>query len=393
MTIILIYSLLLFSYIIFIYALLISKKEKKYEDYNKKFTVIIPCYNEEYEYLIKTIQSVQDAKGDKQMILVDNNSDKPETLKAIKKIRKKFPDFLILHEKRQGKRFAHSKGLEYAKGEVVVFIDSDTIVDKDAFIEIVKPFSDENIGAVAGQVKLANRDKNLLTKSIAAMFWTSSNIFRKASSSAGYMQVIAGCLSAYRKDLLLKLEHDYLNQKFLGRPCAISDDRFLTQRIQARFGKKIEYIESAICWTFMPETYIKFWKTIERWRRGVLRETFLIWKEPKRNAKLMFFDMQFNFIVITIAVFLRIALIYTIITNVLTFNFIGLFIHFIIIASMYSAYMIIYNPREFPYKITYSLMYEFFFIFTYFHAWLNIRNQGKWSTRAAHVESTPNSED
>jgi cellulose synthase/poly-beta-1,6-N-acetylglucosamine synthase-like glycosyltransferase len=366
--------------------MLLSKEEKNYPEYDVKFSVIIPCYNEDSKYLMETIKSVYDAKGKKEMILVDNNSDKPETLRAIEEIKKQYPEFLILHEKRQGKRFAHSKGLEYAKTDIIVFIDSDTIVDKNAFVEIIKPFRDDNIGAVAGQVKIANRDKNLLTRCISAMFWTSSNIFRKASSSAGYMQVIAGCLSAYRRDLLMKLEEDYLKQTFLGRPCSISDDRYLTQRIQTRFRKKIEYQESAICWTFMPETYIKFWKTIERWRRGVLRETFLIWKEPVKNAKLMFFDMQFNFIVITVAVFLRVFLIYNILTNIFTFNYIGLLINFLVVATMYSSYMVIYNLKEFPYKIIYSFMYEFFFIFTYFHAWLNIRNQGKWSTRAAFVD-------
>lgn len=384
----LIYSAVVLMYIIYVYALLVMKENKRYLLYNKPFTVIVPCYNEEASYLMEMAKSVHDAKGKKQIILVDNNSDKPETLNAIKRIKKEFPEFKILFEKRQGKRFAHSKGLEYAKHRLIIFIDSDTIMDKRAFIEIIKPFRDKNIGAVAGHVKLANRDKNLLTKCLSAMFWTSSNIFRRASSSAGYMQVIAGCLSAYRKNLLLKLEPDYLKQTFMGRPCAISDDRYLTQRIQTRFKKKIEYQDSAICWTYMPESYIKFWKTMERWRRGVLRETFTIWKEPIKNAKLMVFDIQFNFAILTISVFLKIILIFSIILNLLTFNYAGLIIQFIIMVSMYSAYMIVYNPREFPYKIIYSFMYEFFFVFTYFHAWYNIRNQGKWQTRKAHIVPT-----
>jgi predicted FMN-binding regulatory protein PaiB len=39
------------------------------------------------------------------------------------------------------------------------------------------------------------------------------------------------------------------------------------------------------------------------------------------------------------------------------------------------------NPKEVFYKMCYLLLYEFLFIFTYFHAWWNIRKQGKWSTR------------
>ena len=68
------------------------------------------------------------------------------------------------------------------------------------------------------------------------------------------MSVIAGALGCYRKNLLLRLEKDYLNQKFLGKSCSISDDRYLTQRIQTRFKKKIYYQELAdVSWLRLPQ--------------------------------------------------------------------------------------------------------------------------------------------
>jgi len=343
-------------------------------------SIIIPCYNEEYDYLKRCVDSIVNAEGDKQIILVDNNSNLSETLKAIEEY-KKMGEVLVLNEKRQGKRFAHSKGLEYAEGEVVVFVDSDTIVLRNSFTELLKPFSDAHIGAVSGNVTLANRDENFLTKCINAMYWTSSNIFRKSTTAAGYMQVIPGALGAYRKSLLIELEHDYLNQKFLGRPCAISDDRFLTMRIQSRFGKKIEYACGAIGLTYSPTTIAGFWKQFERWRRGVFREVFTIWKEPKNNIKLLFFDVQFNFVIITLMTFFKIFLIYNLIVNFSIGAVLGLMLWFFVMSSMYSSYMLVYNLKEFPYKIAYSFMYEFLFVFTYFHALYNIRKQGKWSTR------------
>jgi hyaluronan synthase len=368
-------------YIIYIYSLWISREGEVFKEFNKPFTVIIPCYNEGKKELIECVESCIKADGNSQIILVNNNSNKEETRLAILELITTYPKLEVYQEARQGKRFAHSKGLEYAKNDLIIFVDSDTIVNKDAFTELIKPFQDEKIGAVAGQVCIKNKKDNILTKSLSAMFWTSNNIFRKATSSLGFMGVIAGALGAYRKELLIKLEPDYLSQTFLGRPCSISDDRFLTMRIQTRFKMKIDYLESAKGFTYMPTNIKKTWKMMERWRRGVLREVILLWKEPFWNAKLLMFDVQFNFIVLCLMIIVKGFFIYNLIAD---FSLIGLvytIFWFIITATLYSSIMLVENPKEFPYKLTWSILYEFIFVFTFIHALIKIRNQGAWNTR------------
>jgi len=378
----LIVSIVSLAYITYVYALWLSQEKKDYGYYTEPFSVVIPSYNEGKEELIKCVESCILAYGKKQVILVDNNNPKDsECYKTMQLLDKRYPSLRLIRETRQGKRFAHAKGLEYVDTEICIFIDSDTIIEEKAFIELIKPFNNPNIGASAGQVTLANKNTNFLTKCISAMFWTSCNIFRKSSANAGFMVVIAGAISAYRTDLLRKLEYDYTHQTFLGKPCAISDDRYLTQRIQARFGKQIAYQENAIGHTFMPETYKKFWKTMERWRRGVLRETFLIWKEPFWNAKLMFIDTQVSFFMLIMMIVLKFFFVFNLIINfsipVLFFTILW----FILMASFYSIIMIVENPKEFKYKICWAFLYEFFFVFTFVHSVWNIRKQGAWSTR------------
>ncbi|MDP3640357.1 MAG: glycosyltransferase [Nanoarchaeota archaeon] len=367
-------------YLMFIYSLILARKEINYKPYYQPVSVIVPCYNEDQKYLKECIGSILNAEGEKQIILVNNNSNKLETLEAIKEL-KKNSEVLVLSEGRQGKRFAHSRGLKAAKHELVVFVDSDTFIHKKAILEIIKPFQNPNIGAVASQVKLANREANFLTKCLSAMFWTSSNVLRKATSGMGMMQVIAGAMSCYRKNLLLALEPDYLSQTFCNRPCAISDDRYLTQRVQTRFGKKVEYMGSAICYTYMPETYVQAWRMIERWRRGVLREVFLIWKEPKKNAKFLFFDIQFNFVILILSVILQTVFIINLIINFSLLSLLWTTFWIFLTSAMWGSLMLMENPREFYYKFWYSVIYNFFFIFTFFAAIVNIRKQSAWSTR------------
>jgi hyaluronan synthase len=371
-------SYLWLVYFLLFYSLL---KKTKYDlNYRKPVSVVIPCYNEPYENLKNCVDSIIKAKGEKQIILVNNNSKMPSCLEAIEEY-KKNPNVEVYNEKRQGKRFGHSKGLSKAKHEIVVFVDSDTIIDENAIIELVIPFQDERIGGVTGQIRVSNRKDNLITRSIDAMFWGASNIYRRASTGIGFMQVMPGALSAYRKENLLKLEDMYLNQKFLGSPCAISDDRFLTMRIQTRLNKKIHFTDKAIAYTSMPSTFRGFWKTLVRWRRGMIREVLLLWKEPRKNARILFWDTQFNFAVLNIVIVLRIIYLIFLIIHPSIINLLyGLF-WLVVMNILWGAYILVNKPSLFPFKVTYSFFYEFFWIFTYFDAIIHIKNQGGWVTR------------
>jgi len=375
-------SLASIIYIWWIYALLLSKKGGPSGNGFYKTSIIIPCYNEEKDYLIQCVDSAMNTRGTWEVILVNNNSNKKGTLEAIKILKKKYKVLKVLNQPTQGKRFAHSKGLEHAEGDIIVFVDSDTILDEKAILELNKPFSDESIGGVAGQVYLANKNKNLLTRMIHSMFWTSGNIFRSATSTGGFMQVMPGCISAYRKSDLMKLEKDYLSQQFAGRQCNISDDRYLTLRMQTRLLKKIMFAPKAICYTFMPSTLLKFWKTLERWKRGVLREILLLWKEPnKMKNKLLFFDVYFNFLMTNLIFIPRIYLIYNLFFNFSWISVASILIWVFIMNIFHGAYMVVYKPSIILTKYLYALCYEFFWSFSYIHAWINIQKQGMWSTR------------
>lgn len=368
-------------YIWLVYALIISSKKPNYnKNFRQPVSVIIPCYNEDLVYLKRCVESILNCNGEKQVILVNNNSNKPETTQALKEL-KSNRRILIVNENRQGKRFAHSAGLKFAKHEIIVFVDSDTMLSKDALIELVIPFQDNSVGGVTGQVRLANKAKNLVTRSLDSMFWTSSNIFRRSGALIGFMQVMPGALSSYRKADLLKLEPHYLSQKFLGRRCSISDDRYLTIRVQTRLGKNIRFTENAIAYTYMPETVLGFWKTIERWKRGMIREIILLWKEPIKNNKWLFFDTQFNFLMFNVVMVTRILLIWNLIFNFSLHIVLITLFWLVVMNSFWGAYMLVNNPREFKYKIVYSFLNEFFWVFSYFQALINIRKQSNWVTR------------
>lgn len=63
-----------------------------------------------------------------------------------------------LHELpvRGGKAAALNKGLEHARGEVIVFSDASIMLERDALRRIVEPFADPRIGSVSGEDIIAD---------------------------------------------------------------------------------------------------------------------------------------------------------------------------------------------------------------------------------------------
>lgn len=108
-----------------------------------KFSVIIPIYNVE-KYLEETILSVVNQtigfEKNIQMILVNDGS--PDNSKEIcQKYKKLYPNNVIyIEQENAGVSAARNKGLEYATGEYINFLDSDDIWDKNVFKVALKMF-------------------------------------------------------------------------------------------------------------------------------------------------------------------------------------------------------------------------------------------------------------
>lgn len=369
------YSFLVVGYLWYRYGLIFTSYKVSYPINFSRVSVIVPVYNEDGRSLRQCLLSLINAYGDKDIIVVNDGSTKKETLDCLDEFEDKVT---VVHQENKGKRGAQATGVEYVESDIIVTIDSDTIIDKKAILELIKPFSDPSVGGVTGNVRLANRRQNFLTRMISAMYWSSFNIDRKGTSGYSYMPVCSGALSAYRKGLLLRLMPIYLKQQFLGSQCSVGDDRFLTLNIQKKLGFKIKYQEKAVAYTYSPYTLRTFIKQLVRWKQSVIRETFLFCSGARKN-KLLFFDVWFNFIMTILSLVIRVHIFYLIITEPLFLINFGIVLF--MLAALFSVYLLFYNRREYPYRIGYSILNEIVLWIAFPLALFHIRKQGKWGTR------------
>src|SRR6185436_8853881 len=101
-------------------------------------------------------------------------------------------------------------------GEIVIFIDSDSFVDPKAAREMIKYFSNPQIGAVAGHAEVHNAYQNLLTKMQAVRYFVAFKAYKSAEALFGAVTCCSGCCSAYRRESVMKFLELWVRQKFLG---------------------------------------------------------------------------------------------------------------------------------------------------------------------------------
>ncbi|MCX5764628.1 MAG: glycosyltransferase [Gemmatimonadetes bacterium] len=223
--------------------------------------IIVPAYNEGM-VIARTVQSLlnQEYEGDLRIIVVDDGS--PDDTFAL--ARNGFVDDsrVEVHTKpNAGKAAALNFGIARATTDIIICLDADTLFEPVTVRELVQPFRNPNVGAVAGNAKVGNRI-NTVTRWQALEYITSQNLDRRAFSMLNCITVIPGAVGAWRRSAVLDAGGFTSD--------TLAEDQDLTIRIR-RTGLTIAYAERAIAWTEAPATLSALSRQRFRWSFGTLQ--------------------------------------------------------------------------------------------------------------------------
>lgn len=289
------YLLLLVVYTWYLFALLFvhDLRPQQFPRYNdEKVAVIVPCFNESPDLVERSIRTVCEAEGRKQVIVIDDGSTNG-VQHRLRQLASELSIKLHFFDENRGKREAlHVAVTELLDDDVdfVVTIDSDTVLEPDAIVRVVEPLLTPSIGASTGNVLLLNERQNVLTRMIGTYYWVGLNIYKQAQSVIRSVVCCSGCLAAYRADLLRELIDEFANQRFLGERCTHSEDRHLTNLV-LRAGWDVVYVAEAVSWTETPATVRGFVRQQRRWKRGYIRESIYTLTYAWRNKRLLFLQI------------------------------------------------------------------------------------------------------
>ncbi|WP_243641641.1 glycosyltransferase [Maribacter algicola] len=351
-------------------------------------TVIVPAYNEGKQ-VYATLMSLADSDYpiEKLQLLSIDDGSKDDTWHWMQEAKKVLGDRVSICQqpKNMGKRHALYRGFNEGIGEVFVTVDSDSIVKKDTLRNLVSPFvTNENCGAVAGNIRVLNNKEALIPKMLDVSFVLSFEFVRSAESSLNSVLCTPGALAAYRRTAVFACLDAWINQTFMGQPSDIGEDRAMTNMILKQ-GYHVLFQRNAYAFTNVPEKYKGLYKMFIRWGRSNVRENIEMSKYVftnfrkgnKAGTRLLFFS-QATKIVMSYPFLL--FMLYFVLTHPILFIS-STFLSILVLSTFpVIFYAKRYNFIESFWAYSYSVMYTFglFWITPYAIATANRRG---WLTR------------
>lgn len=194
-------------------------------------TLMVAAYNEEdiIEDKIENTLLLSYPKDKIQLIFItDGSSD--GTASKIKGV----SEILLLHEDiRAGKMAAIKRAIPYIKGDITIFTDANTFLNKDAILELVRHYQNPKVGAVAGEKRILVEETADASSAGEGFYWKYESKLKKWDYELYSNVGAAGELFSIRTALYQPVESD-----------TIIDDHMIAMRI-AEKGYIIAYEPAA----------------------------------------------------------------------------------------------------------------------------------------------------
>ncbi|MFE7773209.1 bifunctional polysaccharide deacetylase/glycosyltransferase family 2 protein [Streptomyces sp. NPDC057445] len=227
-------------------------------------TVLVPAYNEK-ECIENTVRSLMASDHPIEVIVIDDGST-DGTADIVDAMW--LPNVRVVRQVNSGKPEALNNGIRNARHDIIVMMDGDTVFEPPTVRELVQPFGDPRVGAVAGNAKVGNRD-SLIGAWQHIEYVMGFNLDRRMYDMLGCMPTIPGAVGAFRREALERvggMSEDTL-----------AEDTDVTMAMH-RDGWRVVYAERARAWTEAPESVQQLWSQRYRWSYGTMQA---IWKHRR----------------------------------------------------------------------------------------------------------------
>jgi N-acetylglucosaminyltransferase len=246
-----------------------KKIDDKRIGYEPTVTIVVPLFNEGRS-IYDTIKSFGklDYPRHKLSVTVVDDCSTDDSYEWACKAASEVPFVRVTRNPHNmGKRRGINRAVREATSEIIVSIDSDVIVFPNSLRELVARFTSPQIAAVGGRVHVSNPNDNWLTKLQTIKYFYGQEFLKNLERGLERVMCLSGCLTAYRRHVLLELEPLLEKRNILGVPIKYGEDRYLTHQIVKR-GYKTRMTMDAMCFTKAPRRLRDYFSQQLRWKRS-----------------------------------------------------------------------------------------------------------------------------
>lgn len=166
---------------------------------------------------------------------------------------------------RGGRVSTLNAGLAEAKNDLVINVDGDTSFDNDVALRFAKSFSNLNVIACGGALRVRNRDESFWTKMQALEYMMSMQTSKTGMATWGLLNNISGAFGAFRRSIIKQVG---------GWDTHTAEDLDLTMRLKQYKGRyrniELDFSPKAIGHTDVPETFTGLMSQRLRWDGDLL---------------------------------------------------------------------------------------------------------------------------
>jgi glycosyltransferase involved in cell wall biosynthesis len=259
---------------------------------NPLVSIIVPCYNVEL-YLRPCLDSIVNQTYANIEILVINDGSTDNTLDIIKEYEQKDKRIILFDTCNKGLSAARNLGLDHVHGELIMFIDSDDLLDIRT-IEYNIPYFDENdeIDTVYFPIKFYNSDQ----KVAGGYFYeikepeilSNKQMMLKRLKGKGSVSV---CAKMYRKKVFDQVKFPE------GK---VSEDTWVNSKVLFQSNKNMHSPQGLYLYTQRPSSIVSTWSLtkfvhlIESYR-NCFDEAYLYFPDLKNDIALAEFNVYWGF--------------------------------------------------------------------------------------------------
>jgi len=285
------------------------KKMFHYASFLKPISVLAPAYNEE-KTVVENVKSLLGLNYPNFEIILINDGSEDNTLNLLietfaltlkpranpgrlktKKIRgiytsKRFPNLVVVDKENGGKADALNMGINVARNPIFTAIDADSLLEKNALLQMIRPFMERpETVAGGGVVRIANGCKirngavveiglptRLLPLFQIVEYFRAFLFGRVGWEALNMLLIISGAFGMFKKSAVM-MAGGY-------RTDTVGEDMELITRLHLALRKSkqpyhIGFLPEPVCWTEAPESMTLLKRQRNRWHRGLLESLLL----------------------------------------------------------------------------------------------------------------------
>lgn len=232
-----------------------------YEQFDElpSMTVSLPAYNESGT-VQETIEQIfsQEYPGPLEVVVCDDGST-DDTWEILNGLLWFYDNLIIVQQENAGSGAARNTALEHGNHEIVLSMDTDTVLKENALYEAGAAFKrNPEAVAVGTNVGVLNSDASIWTKMQLYNYALAMEIGRMFQSQLGFVLVLSGGCSVFKRDVLEAIGGWNTTQ-------LMADDTDITVRVHE--CGPVTYNPNIQSYTEVPESFTSLWKQRMRWRQ------------------------------------------------------------------------------------------------------------------------------